>query len=164
MDRERFDALARLFAGEGSRRHAVGVLLAAGLLAPHADLLAGPGKGAGHRKCSGQGHVKGGGKGHRKGECVGACPPDPANDKPGFLCPDGSCSCGGACCGDKCFYDNRGTANPAVEFCCTRPESSICKTNSRGVTSETCCQNTEGQPPCSCFGPGGLATSYRRPR
>jgi hypothetical protein len=52
-----------------------------------------------------------------------------------------------------------------VEFCCTRPQRSICPiVVEREVVDETCCQNTKGQPHCSCFGAGGLATNYRRPR
>ena len=47
MDRERFDALARLLATTGSRRAALGVLLGAGLFGQSPDLLAKPGKGKG---------------------------------------------------------------------------------------------------------------------
>ena len=58
MDQERFEAIARLFAHTRSRRRAVGLLLGMGLLTPHSALLAGPGKGSGHRKCCGQGHLR----------------------------------------------------------------------------------------------------------
>ena len=45
MDRERFDALARLLATTGSRRATLGALLGASLLGQRPDLLAKPGKG-----------------------------------------------------------------------------------------------------------------------
>jgi hypothetical protein len=45
MDRERFDALARLLAARGSRRGALGAVLGAALFGQGMDALAGPGKG-----------------------------------------------------------------------------------------------------------------------
>ena len=54
MDRERFDALARLLATTGSRRATLGALLAAGLLGRDPDALAKPGKGEGKREGRGK--------------------------------------------------------------------------------------------------------------
>jgi hypothetical protein len=160
MDRERFDALARLFAGNASRRRAIAVLLAAGLLAPHADLVAGPGKGSGHRKCRGQGHLKGANKGHRDGECDTGCPLDPRTGKPGFRCRDGSCSCGGKCCARQCFYDFGGTSSPVREFCCTGPKRDFCPNSDPDVDPLCCASDAEN--PCSCVGPGVITGTYRR--
>src|SRR5215213_4203191 len=133
MDRDQFDAIARMFADTRSRRRVVAVLLGAGLLVPHSALLAGPGKGVGHRKCRGQGHLKDIGQGHNEGECKSDCPPDPRTGKPGFLCPDDSCSCGGKCCADQCFYDFSGTTSPVTESCCTGPTSVFCPSKVLGV-------------------------------
>ena len=152
MDRERFDAIARLFADTRSRRRAIGLLLGAGLLAPHSTLLAGPGKGAGHRKCRGQGH--------RDGECETGCRPDPRTGKPGFLCRDGFCSCGGKCCADQCFYDFGGTSRPVKEFCCTGPKLDFCP--SEDPNADPACCTSDAENPCSCLGPGAITGSYRR--
>ena len=160
MDRERFDAIARLFAESRSRRRALGLLLGAGLLAPHSSLLAGPGKGAGHRKCRGQGHLKDTGQGHNEGECKSDCPADPRTGKPGFLCPDGFCSCDGKCCADRCFYDLGGTSRPVAEFCCTGPKLDFCPSKVPGA-DPTCCRH-DAEDPCSCLGPGAITGSYRR--
>lgn len=160
MDRERFDAIARLFADTTSRRRAIGLLLGAGLLAPQSPLLAGPGKGTGHRKCRGQGHLKGAGKGHRDGECETGCPRDPRTGKPGFRCDDDSCSCGGKCCAEQCFYDFGGTARPVKEFCCMGPKWDFCE--SLDPRAEPLCCESDAENPCSCLGPGAITGSYRR--
>jgi len=160
MDRERFDAITRLLADSRSRRRALGLLLGAGLLAPHSTLLAGPGKGVGHSKCRGQGHLKDTGQGHDEGECKTDCPPDPRTGKPGFLCRDGSCSCGGKCCADQCFYDFGGTSSPVAEFCCTGPKLDFCP-NADPNAAPACCRH-DAEDPCSCAGPGAITGTYRR--
>jgi hypothetical protein len=160
MDRERFDAIARVFADTRSRRRAVGLLLGAGLLAPHSALLAGPGKGAGHSKCRGQGHLKDTGQGHNDGECKTDCPPDPRTGKPGFRCNDDSCSCGGKCCAGRCFYDFGGTNSPVAEFCCTGPKRVFCP-NTDPDADPACCPY-DAEDPCSCVGTGAITGSYRR--
>lgn len=45
------------------------------------------------------------------------CPRDPETGRPGFLCSDGLCSCGGLCCekGYACFVEN---SSPGREVCC----------------------------------------------
>jgi hypothetical protein len=141
MDRERFDAIARLFADTRSRRRALGLLLGVGLLAPHSTL-------------------KETGQGHNGGECKTDCPPDPRSGKPGFLCPDGSCSCGGKCCADQCFYDFGGTSQPVAEFCCTGPKLDFCPSKVLGA-DPACCRH-DAEDPCSCLGPGAITGSYRR--
>lgn len=161
MDRERFDVIARLLADTRSRRRALGLLLGVGLLTAHSDLLAGPGKGAGHRKCRGQGHLKDTGQGHNEGECKTDCPPDPRTGKPGFLCRDGSCSCGGKCCADQCFYDFGGTTSPVAEFCCTGPKLDFCPSTTDPLLDPTCCPHN-AENPCSCVGTGAITGSYRR--
>ena len=57
MDRERFDALARLLAATGSRRGAVGALVSVALLGHNPDVLADQkqGRGKGKRKARGRG-------------------------------------------------------------------------------------------------------------
>jgi hypothetical protein len=169
MDRERFDAIAKLFADTRSRRRALGLLLGAGLLAPHSTLLAGPGKGVGHSKCRGQGHLKANGQGHHDEECGTdkGCPPDPRTGKPGFRCDDGFCSCGGKCCADQCFYDFPGTTSPVKEFCCTGPKQVFCRSSTPGQ-DPACCPKPAGpgEPDtnyCTCVGQSGLPTRYRRP-
>ncbi len=76
--------------------------------------------GKGNKGASGKG-PGGGNKPHggHKGDCENpeACPVDPQSGKPGFICPDGSCSCGGTCCekGYACFIED---TTPALEGCC----------------------------------------------
>ena len=161
MDREQFDAIARVFAATRSRRQAVGLFLGLGLLAPHSDLLAGPGKGAGHRRCRGQGHLKDTGQGHDERECNTDCPADPRTGKPGFRCSDGSCSCGGKCCADHCFYDFGGTDGPVKEFCCAGPKLDFCPSEADPKADPVCCQH-DAENPCSCVGPGAITGTYRR--
>jgi hypothetical protein len=56
MDRERFDALAKLLATMGSRRAALAALFGAGLLGREADTLAKPGRGKNHKRRKQRGH------------------------------------------------------------------------------------------------------------
>jgi len=57
--------------------------------------------------------------GSHPGDCdtPETCPRDPETGKPGFLCPDGLCSCGGTCCekGYACFVEK---TTPGREVCC----------------------------------------------
>jgi hypothetical protein len=76
--------------------------------------------GKGKRGSSGKG--AGGGKKPHDGhgaDCgqLDTCPRDPETGKPGFVCPDGQCSCGGQCCdkGYACFVEN---STPGREVCC----------------------------------------------
>ena len=162
MDRERFDAIAKLFADSRSRRRALGLLLGVGLLVPHSALLAGPGKRVGHSKCRGQGHLKDTGQGHDEGECKTDCPRDPRTGKPGFLCPDGSCSCGGKCCSDRCFWTGP-QDNPTDEFCCTGKQTVCTISDNDGKEECATCRSKSDTGPCPCLDTTGLATSYRRP-
>jgi uncharacterized protein YjbI with pentapeptide repeats len=70
MDRERFDALARLFATTGSRRRAIGALLSVAVLGREPAASDAKGKGKDH----GNGHGKSRGKGHGRGHDRDAAP------------------------------------------------------------------------------------------
>jgi hypothetical protein len=59
MERDRFDALTRVFAKSGSRRVALGALLGAGLLGTGLDALASEGNGKNKRKARGGGKKRG---------------------------------------------------------------------------------------------------------
>ncbi len=59
MERDRFDALTRVFAKSGSRRAALGALLGAGLLGTGLDALASKGNGKNKRKTRGGGKKRG---------------------------------------------------------------------------------------------------------
>jgi hypothetical protein len=59
MERDRFDALTRVFAKSGSRRAALGALLGAGLLGTGLDALANKGNGKSKRKARGGGKKRG---------------------------------------------------------------------------------------------------------
>ncbi|MGH2614532.1 MAG: pentapeptide repeat-containing protein, partial [Thermomicrobiales bacterium] len=91
MDRERFDALARLLATKGSRRGALSAILGVALFGHDPDEgLAKPGKGKrkGHAKGRGKGHEKGKGQGHTERdepaelELEEAAAPEPEDDGP----------------------------------------------------------------------------------
>jgi hypothetical protein len=76
--------------------------------------------GKGNRGASGKG--SGGGKkphGGHEGDCGSSetCPVDPQTGKPGTLCRDGQCTCGGNCCekGFACFVEK---TTPGKEVCC----------------------------------------------
>jgi hypothetical protein len=165
MDRARFDALTRSFASTQSRRSVLGTLLAVALLGHGGESLAKPGKavGKGHHNSGGKGHGKGKGRGHDRDEpCASKCPDDAVSGEPGFCCKDGACSCGGRCCGDRCFLEEDGSQPPAIvkEFCCTGPKLVFCAAEGR---APQCCENV-GEDPCAvCLGPSGLIRSYRRP-
>ena len=146
MDRERFDAVTRLFANRSSRRAAIGGLLGAALLRGSSDASADPGKGKakGHGKGKGQGRedppgrLPGGGGDPGDGStCVPSrCPRDPATGRRGFCCTGGWCSCGSQCCaGPECavITDQVGGEESTIfrdrEACCTTCSDS----------GDTCC-------------------------
>ncbi len=163
MDREQFDALARMFASPQSRRNLVGALLGTTLLAHGAPVLAkvSKSKGKGHHKHRGEGHEKSNGQGHENDTvCDSAGCVPPKTFEPGFCCKDGACSCGGKCCGDQCFFViDLATSAPVDETCCTGPKLVYCP---RNPENSQCCLN-EGPNPCdSCILPSGIVGSYRR--
>jgi hypothetical protein len=84
--------------------------------------------------------------------------------EPGFICKDGSCSCGGKCCQGQCFLDI-GESGVVAEFCCTGPKLVFCPSPpSAPDRNPTCCANTgDAIEACSaCVGPSLLVRSYRR--
>jgi hypothetical protein len=94
-----------------------------------------------------------------------SCPIDPKTGKPGFICPDGQCSCGGTCC-EKGFACFAGT-DPADEVCCFDDPSAtelpgdvefaVCP--GAPEPRDTCCTASECQKgDCVTFRPG----RYRR--
>lgn len=134
MDEGSFDNLVRQIAASvHSRRALAAAAVGAGLsiLSPFAgDTEAARRRQAwrskrrksGNGKRGGSGKGAGGGKkphGGNTGDCETpeACPIDPQTREPGFVCPDGSCSCGGVCCekGYACFIED---TTPALEVCC----------------------------------------------
>ena len=134
MDESSFDNVVRQFAVKvRSRRALATAALGFGLsllepLSGTADAARRRQAGRKKRRKPGKGNRGGAGKGSGSGktqhgghgggcETPEACPIDPQTGKPGFPCPDGSCSCGGACCekGYACFVEN---STPAVEVCC----------------------------------------------
>jgi hypothetical protein len=176
MDREQFDALTRLFAHKQSRRGALAAILGVGLLGRGPRVLAASDKavGKGHHKDNGKGHAKGKGRGHEQdGQCDPAnCPADPSpGGKPGFCCKDGSCSCGGKCCGDRCFQTGP-VRTPTDEFCCGEPRRldngallrEVYCPNADKPEDSKCCPDVGEESCISCILPGGIPGSYRRPR
>ena len=118
---------------------------------------AGSGKGSGGKKPQG-GHPN---------DCdhAAVCPRDPKTGIEGFRCPDGLCSCGGACCnkGYACFVGTE----PADEQCCfddagaseipEDAEFAVCP--GAAAPRDTCCKSTEcDNGECKSFTPG----RYRR--
>ena len=162
MDRERFDALARLIASKRSRRGAIAAVLGLALMGPGREAFAesGKGRGKGHDKGRGKGHGASNGQGHAcEDACAGRkCGIDPVTGKPEFCCKDGSCSCGGKCCGDACFQTGD-VVTPNKVFCCTGSKKVIC---GETKADETCCEGS--CEACDTPGPAGIAGSYRRPR
>ena len=155
MDRERFDALTRLFASRGSRRGAVGALVGMALAGRSSDSSAEPGKG----KAKGRGKGRGGGSGNTPGRLPGGgldpgepgetgciarlCPIDPATGKRGFCCTGGWCSCGGRCCsGPDCWVVTTEISGDSP----TRAESEHCQPPDGCVP----CAGHEGQCCTSC--------------
>jgi hypothetical protein len=144
MDRDRFDALARVFATRRSRRSTLAAILGASLFDYGQPVLAKPGKSRG--------------KGIK--ECTEVCEdlPVPENSEREFCCPSGGCSCGGKCnCRGECFLYWENVSSPRIElpervFCCTSP---ICGPEGNEVCREGCetCDD-----PC----PSGITGSYRR--
>ena len=122
MDRDRFDALARLIASKRTRRTALASVLGFALVVPGraVDADSGKARGKGHDKGRGKGHGACSGHGHASEDaCAGIkCRVDPVTNKPEFCCKDGSCSCGGKCCGDACFQTGD-ELTPTKVFCCT---------------------------------------------
>lgn len=134
MDERSFDNLVRVLAGSAPSRRALavaGVGLALSIFAPFTGETEAArrrqarrkkNRQAGNGKKGGSGKGSGGGKGQNgghQGDCgqPTECPRDPATGNPGFLCPNGLCSCGGACCekGYACFVED---STPGLEVCC----------------------------------------------
>jgi hypothetical protein len=169
MDRERFDQLTRFFGSTRSRRGAVAAFLSIAVSPTARDAMANPGKaaGKGHHKGRGKGHTKPNeGHGHDQDAVVPkeGCPPDAVTDEPGFICKDGTCSCGGKCCQGQCFLDI-GESGVVDEFCCTGPKLVFCpQPPSDPNANPTCCANSgDGIESCrECLGPTLLVRSYRR--
>jgi hypothetical protein len=168
MDRERFDALTRLFASKQSRRAALGAVVGVSLFQGHARALAKPGqaKGKGHGKDRGAGHDASNGQGHQHdGKCNPldcAKIPVPEGAKPEFCCKSGLCSCGGKCCADIDCFQSGLRDEPIAVFCCTGPKLVIC-CESEDCTKDpqaTCCAGSCDA--CGAPGPSGIAGSYRR--
>ncbi|MFN8676715.1 MAG: hypothetical protein U0Z70_10110 [Thermomicrobiales bacterium] len=127
---------------------------------------------SGQNKQGGSGKGSAGGKGqHRgdQGDCgqPGACTPDPQTGDAGFSCPDGQCSCGGACCekGYACFLEN---TTPGREVCCfidgdnsPLPEDAkLVSCPGELFSSQICCEREHCQEDGSCS--GFTLTRYRR--
>jgi hypothetical protein len=168
MDRERFDALTRMFVAKRSRRGALVAVVGAALFQGGAHALAKPGKakGKGHGKGHGAGHDTGAGQGHdNDGTCdPAACArlPVPEGAKPEFCCKGGFCSCGGKCCpGTDCFQSGL-PDEPINVFCCTGPKLVVCceKDDCTRDPEATCCAGSCDA--CGNPGPSGIAGSYRR--
>lgn len=156
MDRERFDQLARLLAAPESRRS----VLAA--LASMATLCGAPGQAA---------RGKARGKGRDETCDLDVCLAGAATDDRVRCCKDGSCSCGGKCCGDRCFrWLDMGSNQVVAEACCGKP---IRLGDGRATRFVFCPDPKGGDPKCcldagktsceACLGPSGIAGSYRRP-
>jgi hypothetical protein len=168
MDRERFDALTRLFASKGSRRAALGAVIGVSLFQSGARVRAEPGKakGKGHGKDRGAGHDKGNGQGHRNdGTCdPAACAalPVPEGAKPEFCCKGGFCSCGGTCCSEIDCFQSGLRDEPINVFCCTGPKLVVCceEDDCAKDRTATCCAGSCDA--CGAPGPSGIAGSYRR--
>jgi hypothetical protein len=87
------------------------------------------------------------------------CPVDPQTREPGFLCPDGSCSCGGTCCekGYACFVE---VTTPALEVCCfidgnnsPLPEDAkLVSCPGPLFSDQTCCDSDLCLPDGTCAG------------
>lgn len=109
-----------------------------------------------------------------KVECQGVCQPctvDITDDgtgtpAPGFCCQDEQgqfCSCGGACCRDRCFGNYR-VDGSIQEFCCeSTPTEQRVYCPDQGV----CCAGPDQSVCLNCAlsqgGEGGRLGSYRRP-
>lgn len=156
MDRERFDALARLLAAPESRR---------GMLAAMASMAMAGGAPA----LSERGTAKGRKRDER---CdLEVCLEEAATDDRVRCCKDGSCSCGGKCCGDRCFrWLDKGSNEVIAEACCGKPLRLGDSRKTRFVFcpdpaggDPTCCPDAGPQSCEECLAPSGIAGSYRRP-
>ena len=176
MDERSFDNLVRDLAASAHSRRAV-ALATVGLALSLAATLTGETDAARRRRAkreknrkSGKGKKGGSGKGRHGGDqgvcgTPNSCPSDPQTDHPGFTCPDGQCSCGGACCekGYACFTGGE----PIQEVCCFDdagaveiPEGvkfAVCP--GAAEPRDTCCKSNEcDNGECRTFIPG----RYRR--
>mgnify|MGYP006953702894 CR=1 FL=1 len=155
MDDGSFDNLVRQFAASVQSRRTLALAtvgLALSVAAPLVDDTEAAARQRGKRGKSrrgGKGKQGGPGKGHQ-GDCgqPKTCPRDPETGNPGYLCPDGLCSCGGACCEkgyacfsggepkqDVCCFDDAGAVEipEGVEFAvcpgAEEPRDTCCKSN-----------------------------------
>ena len=183
MDESSFDNVVRRFAVKVQSRRALATValgLGLSLLEPLSDTADAarrrrggrkrrrkPGKGnrGGAAKGSGSGKTQHGGRG---GDCEtpNACPIDPQTDKPGFICPDGSCSCGGVCCekGYACFVDE----DLKLEICCyddpgataipSDADFAVCISDRDVCCDVKACKEMQCKPP----EPGISPSRYRR--
>jgi hypothetical protein len=155
MDRDRFDALARLLASKPSRRSVLAVFLSSAILRHGSPILAEPGGKRPGKQCT---------PGTDSDSCDNYRYPV-SNTVSGKVtyerevcCNNGFCSCGGDCnCGDACFQTGR-ERTPERVFCCTEPGGKICGP----AGDETCCERELECQTCADLGAGGITGSYRR--
>ncbi len=164
MDERSFDNLVReLAASVQSRRtlalSAVGLGLSL-ISPPVGEADAGPRR-QGKRQKNGKPDKGKKPHGGHKGDCEqpSNCPRDPETGRPGKLCADGLCSCGGTCCkkGYACFVEN---TMPGREVCCyidsnqVPPPGDVKLLSCPGelFSPETCCEREHCQPDGTCSG------------
>lgn len=178
VDDRSFDNLVRELAISVKSRRTVALAtvgLALSLGAPLAQDVEAARRRRGQRKKTGKagsgkkGSPGKGPHGGHQGDCgqPDTCTRDPETGQPGFLCPDGLCSCGGSCCekGYACFVER---STPGREVCCyvdgdqtPLPEGAeLVSCPGELFDPEICCERAHCQPDGSCS--GLLFGRYRR--